>query len=109
MWRNMAWIILFIAGLFETAWAIGMKYSQGFTKLWPSVFTIISILISMGLLSYSLRELPVGTAYAVWTGIGAVGTAILGIILFGESKEFIRLIFIFFIIVGIAGLRAFAK
>ncbi len=105
----MAWLILFIAGLFETAWAIGMKYSDGFTKFWPSVFTIISILISMGLLAYSLKELPVGTAYAVWTGIGAVGTAILGIILFGESKELVRLFFIFLIIAGIAGLRVFAK
>jgi quaternary ammonium compound-resistance protein SugE len=105
----MAWLILFIAGLFETAWAIGMKYSEGFTKFWPSVFTIVSILISMGLLAYSLRELPVGTAYAVWTGIGAVGTAILGIILFGESKELIRIFFIFLIIAGIAGLRVFAK
>lgn len=105
----MSWLILFIAGLFETAWAIGMKYSEGFTKFWPSVFTIVSILISMGLLSYSLKELPVGTAYAVWTGIGAVGTAILGIILFGESKELLRLFFIFLIIAGIAGLRVFAK
>ena len=109
LWRNMAWLILFVAGLFETAWAIGMKYSQGFTKFWPSVFTFASILISMGLLAYSLKELPVGTAYAVWTGIGAVGTAILGIILFGESKEFVRLIFIFLIIIGITGLRVFAK
>lgn len=105
----MAWLILFIAGLFETAWAIGMKYSQGFTKFWPSVFTLISILISMGLLAYSLKELPVGTAYAVWTGIGAVGTAILGIILFGESRELVRLFFIFLIITGIAGLRIFAR
>jgi len=105
----MSWLILFIAGLFETAWAIGMKYSEGFTKFWPSVFTIVSILISMGLLAYSLKELPVGTAYAVWTGIGAVGTAILGIFLFGESKELARLFFIFLIIAGIAGLRIFAK
>src|SRR5512141_2209875 len=105
----MAWLILFIAGLFETAWVIGMKYSQGFTKFWPAVFTVVSVLISMGMLAYSLKELPVGTAYAVWTGIGAVGTAILGIILFNESKEFIRLIFILLIIVGIAGLRVFTK
>jgi len=105
----MAWLILFIAGLFETAWAVGMKYSNGFTKFWPSVFTIVCILISMGLLAYSLKELPVGTAYAVWTGIGAAGTAILGIYLFGESKELVRLFFIFLIIVGIAGLRIFAK
>ncbi len=105
----MAWFIVFIAGLFETAWAIGMKYSQGFTRFWPSVFTVVSILISMGLLAYSLKELPVGTAYAVWTGIGAVGTAILGIVLFGESKEIARLFFIFLIVAGIAGLRIFAK
>ena len=103
-----AWFILFIAGIFETAWAIGMKYSNGFTKLWPSVFTVICILISMGLLSLSLKWLPVGTAYAVWTGIGAIGTAILGIILFGESKEFIRLFFIFLIVVGLIGLKVYS-
>ncbi len=105
----MSWLILFIAGLFETVWVIGMKYSQGFTKFWPSVITVISILISMSLLAYSLKQLPAGTAYAVWTGIGAAGTAILGIILFGESRELIRLLFIFLIIIGIAGLRVFAK
>ena len=104
----MAWLILFIAGLFEVAWAIGLKYSDGFTKFWPAVFTIVSILISMGLLAYSLKFLPVGTAYAVWTGIGAVGTAILGIILFQESKEFIRIFFIFLIIIGIVGLKIFS-
>lgn len=105
----MAWIILFIAGLFEVAWAIGVKYSNGFTRLWPSVFTISAMITSMGLLSFSVKSLPVGTAYAVWTGIGAVGTAILGIILFNESKEIIRLFFIFLIITGIAGLRFFSK
>ena len=104
----MAWFILFVAGLFETAWAIGIKYSDGFTKFWPSVFTIVCILISMGMLSLSIKTLPVGTAYAVWTGIGAVGTAILGIILFGESKEFIRLFFIFLIIVGLVGLKVYS-
>jgi len=104
----MAWLILFIAGLFEIAWAIGLKYSNGFTKLWLSVFTIVSILISMGLLAYSLKFLPVGTAYAVWTGIGAFGTAILGIILFEESKEFVRIFFIFLIVVGIIGLKIFS-
>lgn len=104
----MAWLILFVAGLFEVAWAIGLKYSDGFTKLWPSIFTIISIIISMGLLAYSLKYLPVGTAYAVWTGIGAVGTAILGIVLFEESKEFIRIFFISLIVVGIVGLRIFS-
>lgn len=105
----MNWLILFIAGLFEVAWAIGLKYSQGFTKIWWSVFTIICIIISMGLLAYSLKSLPVGSAYAIWTGIGAVGTAILGIILFDESKEIVRLFFIFLIVVGIAGLRIFSK
>lgn len=104
----MYWFILFIAGLFETAWAIGLKYSNGFTKLWASVFTVISIIISMGLLAYSLKHLPVGTAYAVWTGIGAVGTAILGIVLFGESKEFMRIFFILLIIIGIVGLKIFS-
>jgi quaternary ammonium compound-resistance protein SugE len=105
----MAWLILFIAGLFETAWVVGMKYSQGFTKSGWSIFTVISIFISMGLLAYSLKELPIGTAYAVWTGIGAVGTAILGIYLFNESRELIRLVCIFLIIIGITGLRVFAK
>ncbi|MCH8325788.1 MAG: quaternary ammonium compound efflux SMR transporter SugE [Bacteroidetes bacterium] len=104
----MYWLILFIAGLFETAWAIGLKYSNGFTKLWPSVFTVVAIIISMGLLSYSLKSLPVGTAYAVWTGIGTVGTAILGIFLFGESKELVRIFFIFLIVVGIIGLKVFS-
>lgn len=101
----MNWLILIIAGLFEIAWAIGLKYSEGFTKLIPSVLTVISMIISMGLLAYSIKSLPVGTAYAVWTGIGAVGTAILGILLFDESKDLLRLGFIFLIIVGIAGLK----
>ncbi len=104
----MAWLILFIAGLFEVAWAIGLKFSDGFSKLWWSVFTVFCILISMGLLAYSLKYLPVGTAYAVWTGIGAVGTAILGIILFNESRELVRIFFIFLIIVGIVGLKIFS-
>lgn len=104
----MPWLILFIAGLFEIAWAVGLKYSDGFTKLWPSVFTIASMIISMGLLAYSVKHLPVGTAYAVWTGIGAVGTAILGMFLFNESKEFIRIFCIFLIIAGIVGLKLFS-
>lgn len=104
----MYWLILFIAGLFEVAWAIGLKYTDGFSKLIPSIFTIISMIISMGLLAYAVKHIPVGTAYAVWTGIGAVGTAILGIILFNESKEFIRIFFIFLIIVGIVGLKIFS-
>lgn len=106
---SMDWIILFIAGLFETAWAISMKYSNGFTKLYPSIITVITMALSVYLLSISIKTLPVGTAYAVWTGIGAVGTAALGIILFGESKELIRIGFIFLIIAGIIGLRIFSS
>ncbi|MCL6493427.1 MAG: quaternary ammonium compound efflux SMR transporter SugE [Ignavibacterium sp.] len=104
----MYWIVLIIAGLFEVAWAIGLKYTEGFTKLFPSIFTIISMIISMGLLAYAVKHIPVGTAYAVWTGIGAVGTAILGIILFNESKDIIRIFFIFIIVVGIVGLKIFS-
>jgi quaternary ammonium compound-resistance protein SugE len=105
----MYWVILVIAGFFETAWVIGMKYSEGFTKLYPGLFAVITMVISVYLLSVSVKTLPVGSAYAVWTGIGAVGTAVLGIILFGESKELIRLFFIFLIIVGIIGLRIFSS
>ncbi len=104
----MYWIVLFVAGLFEVAWAIGLKYTEGFSKLWPSVFTIVCMIISMGLLAYAVKHLPIGTAYAIWTGIGAVGTAILGIILFNESKELIRIFFIFLIVVGIIGLKIFS-
>jgi len=101
----MNWIILFIAGLFEIIWAVGLKYTEGFTKPVPSILTIIAMVISMGLLSYSVKHIPVGTAYSIWTGIGAVGTAIMGIILFQESKELIRMFFILLIIVGIVGLK----
>ena len=104
----MNWIILIIAGLFEIAWAVGIKYTEGFSKLIPSVFTIICMIISMGLLAYAVKQIPVGTAYAVWTGIGAVGTAIFGMILFNESKEFVRIFFIFLIVVGIVGLKIFS-
>lgn len=104
-----AWLILFIAGIFETAWAISMKYSHGFTKFLPSFLTVLFALISMGLLAYSLKTLPVGSAYAVWTGIGATGAAILGIYLFNESKDFIRIFFILLIIIGLIGLRFFSK
>lgn len=104
-----AWLILIIAGLFETGWAIGLKYSDGFTKLWPSIATGVSMAISVWLLAVSLKSLPVGSAYAVWTGIGAVGTAILGIFLFNESKELLKLFFILMIIGGIVGLRFVAK
>ena len=105
----MAWFILFIAGIFEIAWAVGLKYSAGLTKFWPSVFTIICLAISMGMLAYAVRSLPVGTAYAVWTGIGAVGTVIMGMILFDEPKDLARIFFIGMILMGIVGLKFFTK
>jgi len=105
----MSWLYLFIAGLFEIGWAVGLKYTAGFTKLWPSVITIIGMILSFYFLSSAVKSIPIGTAYAVWTGIGAVGTAILGIFLFGESKEFIRLFFILLIVIGIVGLKIFSK
>jgi quaternary ammonium compound-resistance protein SugE len=105
----MSWIFLLIAGLFEIGWAIGLKYTDGFSKLWPSVITIITMILSFYFLSSAVKTIPIGTSYAIWTGIGAVGTAILGIILFGESKELIRLFFILLIIVGIVGLKIFSK
>lgn len=101
----MAWLSVFIAGVFETVWAVGLKYSDGFSRLWPSVLTIGAMLISFGLLSYALKTLPVGTTYAVWTGIGAAGTALLGMLLFGESRDAARLMCIGLIIAGILGLR----
>lgn len=104
----MIWIVLFLAGLFEIGWAIGLKYSNSFTRLGPSVWTIISMVLSVWLLAVAVRSLPVGTAYAVWTGIGAVGTAILGIILFGESTAVARLVCLALIVAGILGLRIFS-
>lgn len=101
----MAWIILFIAGLTEIGWAVGLKYTDGFTRLWPSVFTGASMLVSIVLLGLALKTLPIGTAYAIWTGIGTVGTAILGIYLFGESAAVLRLVCIGLIVVGIVGLK----
>jgi quaternary ammonium compound-resistance protein SugE len=101
----MDWIILFIAGLFETAWAIGLKYTDGFTRLWPSVGTLVAMVISVVLLGYAMKSLPVGTAYAVWTGIGAVGTVILGIVLFSEPVNVGRVVSIALIIAGIIGLK----
>ena len=105
----MSWIYLFIAGLFEIGWAIGLKYTEGFTKLWPSVITVIGMILSFYFLSTAVKTIPIGTAYAVWTGIGAVGTAILGILLFGESKEVVRIFFILLIVIGIIGLKIFSK
>ena len=104
----MYWLVLFVAGLFEVGWAIGLKYTEGFSKFWPSVFTVACMIISMAGLAYAGKQLPVGTAYAIWTGIGAVGTAILGIILFNESRELVRIFFIFLIVAGIVGLKVFS-
>ena len=102
----MAWIILIIAGLFETAWAVALKYSEGFTRLWPSVITAVAMIVSLYLLAISLKSLPLGTAYTVWTGIGALGTVIFGITVFGESKDLLKLFFVMMILGGIIGLRA---
>jgi quaternary ammonium compound-resistance protein SugE len=101
----MTWVILFIAGLLEIGWAVGLKYADGFTRLWPSVATVVSLIGSMGLLAVALRTLPLGTAYAVWTGIGTVGTAVLGIVLFREPATAMRLTCIALIVAGIVGLR----
>jgi quaternary ammonium compound-resistance protein SugE len=101
----MTWFILAIAGLFEIGWAIGLKYTEGFTRLVPSVLTGASMIVSVILLGIALKTLPVGTGYAVWTGIGAVGTAILGIFLFGESTDWMRLASIGLIVAGIVGLK----
>jgi quaternary ammonium compound-resistance protein SugE len=103
--RSIAWIVLVVAGLFETAWAIGLKYSAGFTRPLPTALTVIAIIISMSLLGWAARSLPIGTAYAVWTGIGAVGAVLLGIVLFGESAQPLRLACIGLIIIGIVGLK----
>lgn len=101
----MNWIILVTAGLFEVAWAIGLKYTEGFTRLWPTVGTVLAMVISVGLLGVAMKSLPVGTAYAVWVGVGAVGTAILGIVLFGESASAARLLSLALILGGIVGLK----
>jgi quaternary ammonium compound-resistance protein SugE len=101
----MAWVILFVAGLFEIAWAVGLKYTAGFTRLWPTVATAVALVASMTLLGISLRTLPLGTAYAIWTGIGSVGTAVLGILLFREPATVARLVCIALIVTGIVGLK----
>jgi len=101
----MNWIILFVAGLLEIGWAIGLKYTEGFTKLWPTVGTVLSLVASFLLLGLAMRSLPVGTAYAVWVGIGAVGTATLGIVLFNESTEMLKMVSLGLICAGIVGLK----
>lgn len=101
----MSWIILFIPGLLEVVWAIGLKYTHGFTRLTPSVITVTAMIVSIVLLSWAMRSLPVGTAYAVWTGIGAVGAAITGILLLGESASLARIASLALIVAGIVGLK----
>lgn len=104
----MPWLILVIAGLFEVVWAIGLKYTDGFTKLWPTVGTVTAMVISIALLGFAMKTLPVGTAYAVWTGIGAVGTVTLGMVLLGEPATVARIICILLIVSGIIGLKIFS-
>jgi quaternary ammonium compound-resistance protein SugE len=104
----MSWIILFFAGLFEVGWAVGLKYTDGFSRPLPTALTIAAMAISLGLLGLAMKELPLGTAYAIWTGVGAVGTVIAGIILFGESMALIRLASVALIIVGLVGLKVSA-
>lgn len=101
----MHWIILVLAGLFEIGWAIGLKYTEGFTRLWPTLGTVAAMGVSLGLLGVAMRSLPVGTAYAVWVGVGAVGTAILGIVLLGEPANAGRIVSLALIVAGIVGLK----
>jgi len=101
----MPWTLLFLAGLFEVGWAIGLKYTEGFTKPVPTALTVVSMVVSIGLLGLAMRHLPVGTAYAVWTGIGTVGTVVLGIVLLGDSASAIRLVCLGLIMLGIVGLK----
>ena len=101
----MNWFILVVAGIFEIGWAIGLKYTEGFTRLWPTVGTVLSMVISLGLLGVAVKSLPVGTAYAVWVGVGAVGTAVLGIVLMGEAANPLRVVSLGLIVAGIVGLK----
>ncbi|ANC04537.1 MULTISPECIES: quaternary ammonium compound efflux SMR transporter SugE [Pseudomonas] len=105
----MSWIILFFAGLFEVGWAIGLKYTDGFTRPLPTALTVAAMAVSLGLLGLAMKELPLGTAYAIWTGVGAVGTVIAGIILFGESMALVRLISVALIVAGLIGLKVSAS
>lgn len=105
----MSWIILFFAGLFEVGWAVGLKYTDGFTRPLPTVLTVAAMAVSLGLLGLAMKELPLGTAYAIWTGVGAVGTVIAGIILFGESMALVRLASVALIVAGLIGLKVSAS
>ena len=101
----MAWLILVLAGVFEVGWAIGLKYTDGFTRLWPTVGTVAAMVVSLGLLGIAMKSLPVGTSYAVWVGVGAVGTAILGVVLLGEPVNAGRVLSLALIVAGIVGLK----
>ncbi|ALN92249.1 MULTISPECIES: quaternary ammonium compound efflux SMR transporter SugE [Lysobacter] len=101
----MPWVLLVFAGLFEVGWAIGLKYTEGFSKLWPSVGTIAAMIVSLGLLGVAMKSLPVGTAYAVWVGVGAVGTVILGMVLFNEPANALRIVSVLLIVAGLVGLK----
>jgi quaternary ammonium compound-resistance protein SugE len=101
----MNWFILIVAGLFEIGWAVGLKYTEGFTRLWPSVWTIAAMIISLGLLGLALKSLPVGTAYAVWVGVGAVGTAVVGVLVLGETLTVAKIACLVLIVAGIVGLK----
>lgn len=105
----MAWFYLILAGLFECAWAIGLKYSDGFSKIIPSIFTIITMAISFWLLAVAMKSIPIGTAYSIWTGIGAVCVSILGMIIFNEPRDLIRIFFLLLIVIGIVGLKLVSK
>ena len=107
--QPMSWFILFIAGLFEVVWAVGIKYTEGWTRLWPAVITVFAMVASFYLLSMALKHIPMGTAYAVWTGIGTIGTVIYGIIYFKEPTDILRIVCILLIICGIVGLRILAR
>jgi quaternary ammonium compound-resistance protein SugE len=105
----MSWVILIAAGLAEIGWAIGLKYTEGLTRLWPTVWTGLFMLLSVGLLGVAMKSLPVGTAYAVWVGIGAIGTAVMGMVLFGEPATTMRLLSLLLIFIGIVGLKISAS
>ena len=101
----MAWIHLILAGLLEIVWAVGLKYTEGFTRLWPSVLTVAAMIVSFALLSQALKTIPIGTGYAVWTGIGAAGTAVVGMIFLGESRDILRILCLVLIVAGVVGLK----
>lgn len=101
----MAWIILVLAGLFEVGWAIGLKYTEGFTRLWPTVLTVLAMIVSVWLLGVAMKSLPAGTAYSIWVGVGAVGTVILGMLLFNEPANGMRLFSVALIVAGVIGLK----